>query len=46
MLDEGRDEPSPELNAMLRSQRGAVFHTLFVLVTLAILVVMIYKPGA
>ena len=46
MLDEGRDESSPELNAMVRSQRGAVFHTLFVLVTLAILVVMIYKPGA
>ena len=30
---------------MLRSQRGVVLHGLMVLVTLAILVVMIYKPG-
>ena len=46
LLDEGRDAPSPELNAILRSPRGAILHTLMVLVTLAILVVMIYKPGA
>jgi hypothetical protein len=31
---------------MLRSQRGVVLHSLMVAVTLAILVVMIYKPGA
>ena len=31
---------------MLRSQRGLVLHALMVLVTLAILVVMVYKPGA
>lgn len=46
LVDEGRDAPSPELNAMLRSQRGLVFHTLMILATLALLVVMIYKPGA
>ena len=43
---EGGDAPSPELNAMLRSQGGLVMHTILVLVTVAILVVMIYKPGA
>jgi uncharacterized membrane protein len=43
---EGRDDPSPELNAMLRSQRGLVLHSSFVAVTVAILVVMVYKPGA
>jgi uncharacterized membrane protein len=46
LLDEGRDAPSPELNAMLRSRRGLVLHTLMILVVLALLVVMIYKPGA
>jgi uncharacterized membrane protein len=46
LLDEGQDAPSPELNAMLRSQRGLVLHTLMILAVLALLVVMIYKPGA
>ncbi|MGH3038196.1 MAG: DUF2269 family protein [Gaiellaceae bacterium] len=46
LLDEGRDAPSPELNAMLRSQRGLVFQGLLILLVLALLVVMIYKPGA
>lgn len=46
LVAEGRDEPSSELNAMLRSQRGLVLHTGLVIVTIAILVVMIYKPGA
>jgi uncharacterized membrane protein len=46
LLDEGRDESSPDLNAILRSPRGAFLHWLMVLVTLALLVVMIYKPGA
>ena len=46
LVDEGRDAPSPELNAMLRSQRGLVLHVLMILIVLAILVVMIYKPGA
>jgi uncharacterized membrane protein len=46
LLDEGQDAPSPELNAMLRSQRGLVLLGLMILVVLAILVIMIYKPGA
>jgi uncharacterized membrane protein len=46
LVAEGRDDPSPELNALLRSQRGLVMHTLFVGITVAILVVMVYKPGA
>jgi uncharacterized membrane protein len=46
LVDEGRDAPSPELNAMLRSQRGLVLHVVMILIVLAILVVMIYKPGA
>jgi hypothetical protein len=46
LVAEGRDEPSSELNAMLRSQQGLVLHTGLVIVTIAILVVMIYKPGA
>ena len=46
LLDEGRDAPSPELNAMLRSQRGLVLHVLMIVVVLALLVIMIYKPGA
>lgn len=46
LVREGSDAPSPELTAMLRSQRGATLHGLLVLVTLVFLVVMIYKPGA
>jgi uncharacterized membrane protein len=46
LLDEGRDAPSPELNAMLRSQRGLVLLVLMILIVLALLVIMIYKPGA
>lgn len=46
LVAEGRDDPSTELSAMLRSQRGLVLHGLMVLVTLAILVIMVYKPGA
>jgi uncharacterized membrane protein len=40
------DAPSPELNAMLRSSRGLALHAASVVFTLAILVDMIYKPGA
>jgi uncharacterized membrane protein len=43
---EGSDAPNPELSAMLRSQRGLVLFGLMVLLVVAILVVMIYKPGA
>jgi Predicted integral membrane protein (DUF2269) len=46
LLDEGQDAPSPELNAMLRSSRGLVLLTVMILVVVALLVVMIYKPGA
>jgi uncharacterized membrane protein len=46
LLAEGQDAPNAELGVMLRSQRGLVLHTLMVLVTIAILVVMVYKPGA
>jgi hypothetical protein len=46
LLEQGVDTPSPELGALMRSQRGLVLHSLLVLLTLAILVVMIYKPGA
>jgi uncharacterized membrane protein len=46
LVDEGRDAPSSELSAMLRSQSGVVLHAIMILVVLAILVVMIYKPGA
>jgi uncharacterized membrane protein len=46
LVDEGRDASSPELTAMLRSQHGLVLHVLSCLIVLAILVVMIYKPGA
>lgn len=46
LVDEGRDDSSPELSAMLRSQRGLVLHALSTLIVLVLLVVMIYKPGA
>jgi uncharacterized membrane protein len=46
LMEEGRDASSPELSAMLRSQRGLFLHALSFLIVLAILVVMIYKPGA
>ena len=46
LVAEGRDTSSPELSAMLRSQRGLVLHVLSSLIVLALLVVMIYTPGA
>jgi uncharacterized membrane protein len=46
LVDEGADVPSPELGAMLRTRRGLLLHSLMILLTLAILVVMVYKPGA
>ncbi len=46
LVNEGQDAPSPELNGMLRAQRGVVLHGLMILLVLVILVVMIYKPGA
>jgi len=45
LVGEG-DAPSPELSAMLRSPRGLFFHVLASLIVVALLTVMIYKPGA
>ncbi len=45
LVGEG-DAPSPDLNAMLRSPQGLFFHVLASLIVLALLTVMIYKPGA
>lgn len=42
----GGTEPSAELLAVNRTQRGLVFHTLTTLTLLLILVDMIWKPGA
>lgn len=46
LVAEGRNEPNAELGAALRSQRGLVLHSATVVITLILLVVMIYKPGA
>ena len=46
LVAEGRDASSPELSAMLRSQRGLSLHVLSSLIVLVLLIVMIYKPGA
>ena len=46
LVAEGRDAPQPELNAMLRSSAGLAFHAATIVLILALLVVMIYKPGA
>lgn len=43
---EGRDAPDPELAAKLRSNTGLAFHAASVVIIVALLVVMIYKPGA
>jgi uncharacterized membrane protein len=46
LVAEGRDAPDAELSAMLVSPRGPAFHTANVVLIMALLVVMIYKPGA
>jgi uncharacterized membrane protein len=46
LVAEGRDTPQPELTAMLRSSRALGFFAANVVLILALLVVMIYKPGA
>jgi hypothetical protein len=45
-VGEGRDTPDPELGGLVRSSTGLAFHTATVVLILALLVVMIYKPGA
>lgn len=46
LVAEGRDAPSPELRDLLRSSTGLALQTASVVLVLALLVVMIYKPGA
>jgi uncharacterized membrane protein len=43
---EGRDEPSPELNAVIRTPTGLTLHLVSVGLILLFLVDMIFKPGA
>lgn len=46
LVAEGRDAPDSELAAKLRSNTGLLSHAATVVLVLALLVVMIYKPGA
>ena len=46
LADAGRAGPSTELLALNRTRRGLVLHALNTLIVLAILVDMIWKPGA
>ena len=46
LVAEGRDTPDSELSAMVRSSTGLALHTATVVLIVALLVVMIYKPGA
>lgn len=46
LVAEGRDVPSPELNAALRSSTGLVLHFVTFALVILLLVDMIYKPGA
>jgi hypothetical protein len=46
LVAEGRNEPSPELAAGLQSRRGLAIHITTVTLTVILLIVMIYKPGA
>lgn len=46
LVSEGRDVPSTELQAMLRSQTGLALQVTSIVVVLLLLLDMIYKPGA
>lgn len=46
LVAEGRDAPDSELGALVRSSRGLAFHAATLVLVVALLVVMIYKPGA
>lgn len=46
LTKEGNDNPSPELRALIRSPRAAAMTWASTLAILAILVLMIWKPGA
>ena len=46
LVAEGRDAPSADLNALVRTSRGRTHQLLLVGIVLLLLVDMIYKPGA
>jgi uncharacterized membrane protein len=46
LVAEGRDEPSPELNALIRTPTGLTLHLVSVGLLLLFLLDMIFKPGA
>jgi uncharacterized membrane protein len=46
LVAEGRDVPSSDLNARLRSPTGLVLHLATVVLVVLLLIDMIYKPGA
>jgi hypothetical protein len=46
LVREGRDAPNPELHALVRSSQGLWLHVTAVVLVLAFLVDMIFKPGA
>ena len=46
LAEAGRDEPDPELSTLVRTQKGLALHTISTVATVAILVLMIWKPGA
>jgi uncharacterized membrane protein len=46
LVAENRNEPSAELNAILRSQTGLVLQAASVVIVLLFLIDMVYKPGA
>ena len=46
LLASGNDAPDAEIGALMRDQQAWILHWVTVVVTLVILVLMIYKPGA
>ncbi|MBA3366307.1 MAG: DUF2269 family protein [Actinobacteria bacterium] len=46
LVDEGKDEPSGELRALLQSRHGLILQLISYAAVLVVLILMIYKPGA
>jgi len=46
LVAQGRDVPSPEVTAVLRSPKGLALHVGTVVLVLLLFIDMIYKPGA
>jgi uncharacterized membrane protein len=46
LVAEGRNEPSPELSAIMRSQTGLVLQVASIVIVILFVIDMIYKPGA